>query len=122
MARLFQSQEDAIFWKDLGNKIRIRRENMGYSRSKVARELGITHQQISKYEKGTNIISLIKLIRLADLFDVPFSYFIEDKKDHLDRIINKYTITTIGRYNQLPRKLQKMVDGFVLLLSTTPVE
>ncbi len=118
MVRKSLSEEEIAFWKDLGNKIRSRRENNGFSRKYVAKKLGMTHQQLTKYEIGENVISLTNLKKLAKVLDVPFSYFIADERDKLHPILNKYTIITIGKYNNLPRELQKIVDRIVLLLST----
>jgi transcriptional regulator with XRE-family HTH domain len=45
------------------------------SQERLARELGLTFQQIQKYERGTNRISAGRLFRLASALDVPVSYF-----------------------------------------------
>ena len=51
---------------------------MGWSQERLGLAIGLTFQQIQKYEKGTNRISCSRLYEFARLFDVPPSYFFED--------------------------------------------
>ena len=62
------------------NQIRMVR---GFSQERVARALGITFQQIQKYEKGTNRITAGRLFDLAVLLDVPVGDFYEQMPDHV---------------------------------------
>ena len=52
----------------IGKNIRIRRSLMGFSQSELAKRLGITFQQIQKYEKGHNSVSPARLVRLSEVF------------------------------------------------------
>jgi transcriptional regulator with XRE-family HTH domain len=56
----------------------MRRMMLGMSQEKVADALGLTFQQVQKYEKGSNRISAGRLLRLANLLEVPVSYFFEE--------------------------------------------
>ena len=47
-------------------------------RTKVAKAINVTFQQIQKYEKGTNGVSSIRLLQLANYLKVPINYFFED--------------------------------------------
>lgn len=62
----------------VGNRLRARRLVLGLSQEKLGERLGITFQQIQKYEKGTNRVSASKLQAAAEVFSVPISYFFED--------------------------------------------
>jgi transcriptional regulator with XRE-family HTH domain len=64
--------------KSVGRQIRIRRNTLGMSQTDLADELGLTFQQVQKYEKGANRISAGRLLRLAVLLEVPLTYFYED--------------------------------------------
>jgi transcriptional regulator with XRE-family HTH domain len=55
----------------VAERIRACRKASGLSQSRVAEELGVTFQQIQKYEQGTNRISAGRLFQLAALFNVP---------------------------------------------------
>jgi transcriptional regulator with XRE-family HTH domain len=60
----------------VGSRVRARRTMMGVSQAKMGGHLGITFQQIQKYEKGTNI-SASRLQEAARLLGVPVGYFFE---------------------------------------------
>ena len=62
----------------VGSRVRLRRMMLGMSQEKLGESLGITFQQIQKYEKGTNRVSASRLQGIARLLSVPVSYFFED--------------------------------------------
>ena len=66
------------FNKHLGNKLKLRRLALGLTQTKVAKAINVTFQQIQKYEKGTNGVSSIRLLQLANYLKVPVNYFFED--------------------------------------------
>ena len=63
---------------DVGNKIRLRRRLTGMSQTALGTALGITFQQVQKYEKGTNRVGASRLSDMARILGVPVSYFFED--------------------------------------------
>ena len=69
----------------VGNRVRQRRVFLGYSQEKLARSLGLTFQQVQKYERGANRISSSKLFELARLLDVPVGFFFEGVDDELEK-------------------------------------
>jgi transcriptional regulator with XRE-family HTH domain len=62
----------------VGGRIRLRRNMLGMSQEKLGESLGITFQQIQKYEKGTNRVGASRLQSIASIMSVPVSYFFED--------------------------------------------
>ena len=66
------------FNKHLGFKLRMRRLALGLTQTKVAQAINVTFQQIQKYEKGTNGISSLRIMQLANFLKVPVVYFFED--------------------------------------------
>ena len=71
------------FNKHLGNKLKLRRLALGLTQTKVAKAINVTFQQIQKYEKGTNGVSSIRLLQLANYLKVPVNYFFEDFPEYL---------------------------------------
>jgi len=69
----------------VGGRVRFRRLYLGMSQSKLARELGLTFQQIQKYERGLNRISASRLYDLTRVLDVPVSFFFDDMPENLSR-------------------------------------
>ena len=66
------------FNRHLGAKLRMRRLSLGLTQTKVAQAINVTFQQIQKYEKGTNGISSLRIMQLANFLKVPVVYFFED--------------------------------------------
>jgi transcriptional regulator with XRE-family HTH domain len=62
----------------VGNRVRGRRILMGMSQERLAEELGITFQQVQKYEKGSNRVSASRLSDISRILDVEPGYFFED--------------------------------------------
>src|ERR1700752_4276824 len=59
----------------VGARIRTRRLLIGMNQEALARALGLTFQQVQKYEGGANRISASRLAELADILGVPIGYF-----------------------------------------------
>ena len=70
------------FNRHLGSKLRLRRLALGLTQTKVAQAINVTFQQIQKYEKGTNGISSLRLMQLANFLKVPVVYFFEDYAEY----------------------------------------
>ncbi|MBI2719993.1 MAG: helix-turn-helix transcriptional regulator [Rhizobiales bacterium] len=62
----------------VGNRIRMRRQIIGMSQEKLGELLGITFQQVQKYEKGSNRISASRLYYAAKTLGVPVQFFYDD--------------------------------------------
>ncbi len=62
----------------VGSRVRLRRMMLGMSQEKLGEQLGITFQQIQKYEKGTNRIGASRLQHIARVLSTPVSFFFED--------------------------------------------
>jgi len=69
---------EANFNRHLGSKLRMRRLSLGLTQTKVAQAINVTFQQIQKYEKGTNGISSLRIMQLANFLKVPVVFFFED--------------------------------------------
>ena len=62
----------------VGARIRLRRTLLGMSQEKLGDGLGLTFQQIQKYERGVNRVGASRLYDLARVLDVPISFFYDD--------------------------------------------
>ena len=69
---------ESDFNRHLGSKLRMRRLSLGLTQTKVAQAINVTFQQIQKYEKGTNGISSLRIMQLANFLKVPVVYFYEN--------------------------------------------
>ena len=63
--------------KHVGSRLRMRRLMLDMSQTDIANALGLTFQQVQKYEKGTNRISASRLQHISQILQVPVSFFFE---------------------------------------------
>ncbi len=63
--------------KHVGSRVRMRRMMLGMSQEKLGDSLGLTFQQVQKYEKGTNRIGASRLQQISNILQVPVSFFFE---------------------------------------------
>ncbi len=61
----------------VGSRVRLRRMLVGFSQEKLGESMGLTFQQIQKYEKGVNRIGASRLFKLSQVLDVPVQFFFE---------------------------------------------
>ena len=61
--------------RHVGARVRMRRMLIGMSQEKLGEALGLTFQQVQKYEKGTNRISASRLQQISETLNIPLSYF-----------------------------------------------
>jgi transcriptional regulator with XRE-family HTH domain len=63
--------------KHVGSRVRMRRMMLGMSQEKLGNALGLTFQQVQKYEKGTNRIGASRLQQISNTLQVPVSFFFD---------------------------------------------
>jgi transcriptional regulator with XRE-family HTH domain len=63
--------------KHVGSRVRMRRMMLGMSQEKLGDALGLTFQQVQKYEKGTNRIGASRLQQISHVLQVPVEFFFE---------------------------------------------
>ncbi len=68
--------------KRLGERVRARRLELGMSQERLAEILGVTFQQVQKYERGVNRIAASRLYDLSAALNIPVSKFFEGLSDH----------------------------------------
>lgn len=90
----------------VGSRIRLRRTLLGMSQERLGEALGLTFQQVQKYERGVNRVGASRLFDLSRVLDVPISFFFDDMPDNL-----------AGTYGAAPRSgmrggLSEVQEGF----------
>src|SRR3984893_18656043 len=66
--------------RHVGTRVCMRRKMLSMSQTDLADAVGVTFQQIQKYEKGTNRISASRLLQIVHVLQVPISFFFEDPR------------------------------------------
>ncbi len=69
----------------VGSRVRLRRTLLGLSQEKLGEAVGLTFQQIQKYERGANRIGASRMYDLAHVLDVPVAFFFEEIPDEVKK-------------------------------------
>lgn len=72
----------------VGSRVRLRRTLLGMSQERLGEALGLTFQQVQKYERGVNRVGASRLFDLSRVLDVPISFFFDDMPDSLANSLN----------------------------------
>ena len=67
----------------VGSRVRLRRMLLGMSQERLGESMGLTFQQVQKYEKGVNRIGASRLLQISEILDVPVEFFFEEAP-HVD--------------------------------------
>ena len=71
--------------RQIGQRIKDRRAEIGETQSGLGEAIGVTFQQVQKYERGVNRVSAARLQQIAAVLGVPMRYFIGDDEGQSDR-------------------------------------
>jgi transcriptional regulator with XRE-family HTH domain len=74
--------------RHVGSRVRMRRVLVGLSQEKLGESLGLTFQQVQKYEKGTNRIGASRLQQISRILGVPVEYFFEGAPQTIERALS----------------------------------
>ncbi len=97
----------------VGHRVRGRRTLLGMNQSAIAEALGLTFQQVQKYERGANRISASRLWRLTQVLGVPVSFFFDDMPEDQagpapygngqepDALLNRETLELVRAYHRI---------------------
>lgn len=109
----------------VGLRLRIRRSLLGLSQEKLAESIGLTFQQIQKYERGMNRISAGRLYQFAQILDVPVTWFYQEYMQGKvlaqvdDATFSPDSLQMVALYNALPEQkrkaFKKLLRSFVIV-------
>lgn len=88
----------------IGQRILRKRKELGYTGSQLATILGVSQQQISRYERGKNKVDLLHLFRISIALKTPMHWFLEDITEQLAQFLDdepKYQSIANKRYNKM---------------------
>ncbi|CDG22673.1 NilR transcription factor [Xenorhabdus poinarii G6] len=77
----------------VGQRIQTKRKEQGITATALAKQIGISQQQLSRYERGTNRINIDHLVEIAWILHTPIAWFFQDcnKNKTEDDTVNKLT-------------------------------
>jgi transcriptional regulator with XRE-family HTH domain len=106
--------------KYIGTLIRDMRKAAGMSQMRLADKIGVSYQQIQKYEKGASQLNISRLLQIAEAFGVPVGTFLGDGETEAAQIRPQYSSLSedeaklVMLFRRLKRK--KLRDGFIEML------
>ncbi|MFP6758698.1 MAG: helix-turn-helix domain-containing protein [Alphaproteobacteria bacterium] len=111
----------------VGARVRFKRKLLGLSQADLGKAVGLTFQQIQKYESGANRVSASRLYQVASILDVPVSFFFEDMPSEItggkrqasdSPVIDSQTTKFIGAYLAVQDdQVRKRVRDLVKMLA-----
>jgi transcriptional regulator with XRE-family HTH domain len=101
---------------EVGHRIRIERLSRGLSQTALANQLGVTFQQVQKYEKGVNRVGAGRLTKIAEVLGVPVGSFFSGKEMLVDGQAKD------GEGEASPLKLLTVSGAFRLLRAYAEIE
>jgi transcriptional regulator with XRE-family HTH domain len=95
----------------VGSRIRLRRTLMGLSQERLGEALGLTFQQVQKYERGVNRVGASRLFDLSRVLDVPISFFFDDMPEPLTGVYGGQSSGVGGRRSYAFAETQEGFGG-----------
>ena len=108
--------------REIGRRLKIRRLDLGISQTAVADALGLTFQQVQKYEKDTNRISAARLQRVAEILDIPIAYFYDEKIAGTKKRQTAFALLETAYSLRLMRAFTRIKDRRIQLRTVELVE
>jgi len=106
----------------VGSRVRLRRSALGLSQDQLAAAIGLSFQQVQKYERGVNRIGASRLYEMGKVLQIPISYFFEDFEDlglaestpysyQADPVLKRETLELMRAYHQIknPKERKKVL-------------
>ncbi len=105
----------------VGARVKLRRILVGLSQSQLGEAIGLTFQQIQKYERAGNRISASMLYHIAQVLDVPVSFFFDDMADGQrlpvaqpdDTMTRSESVELIRHYYGIPEGVRRQIHHLV---------
>ena len=94
--------------KDLGSRIRRYREQAGLSQTELGEKLGVSYQQVQKYERGLNRLSVDTLLCLARALELPLTAFVETGEGAKGGLVGEPR----PEYGVLSKEERELIKGF----------
>ncbi len=95
----------------MGSRVRLRRTLLGMSQEKLGEAVGLTFQQIQKYERGANRIGASRLYEFSRILDVPVSFFFDDMPSEVEQV-EPGTDTTMEKDPLAQRETLELVRAY----------
>ncbi|EPJ9673710.1 TPA: helix-turn-helix transcriptional regulator [Citrobacter freundii] len=104
MAKLTSDTAD----KKVGQRIQMRRKELGMTAQQLSEQVDISQQQLSRYERGTNKINVSHLVNIAAGLNTPISWFFIDCQPEFERVVEEHQEYIPIQDADLKRRLEQI--------------
>lgn len=117
-------QADTILNQQIGLRIRQQRIRLGLTQAQLGAVLGVTFQQIQKYEKGINSLSVTRLLAVAAALDIPLSHLLEQGVTTPSGVSGRKYLHLVRQLEQLerhnPDSFHRLLNVIAIFAGTQP--
>ena len=106
---------------EAGKLLRFARQQRRMSQDQLAKEIGVTFQQIQKYEKGRNRMGASKIWEFSQALSVPPGYFFPTT-NHAAPKLSKEDVADLKALRKLPEKMRKTIRSLANCVRVTPAD
>jgi transcriptional regulator with XRE-family HTH domain len=93
-----RQQSSILIDQQVGSRVRMRRLMLKLSQTDLADGLGLTFQQVQKYEKGMNRIGAGRLQQIAHILQIPVTFFFETASPHPPKVAQDQSLTNLNDF------------------------
>lgn len=103
----------------IGSRLRERRVTLGMTQTELGKRLGISFQQLQKYEGGVNRLTASGLWRIAECLDVPISYFFDGLGSHErgEQDLDRSSLMLTRRIRKLDVHLRQTLSALIVAMT-----
>lgn len=87
--------------REIGQRIRLARKQAKLSQSELGQSIGVTYQQVQKYENGTDRVAASRLVHIAAVLQVPPAALLSGQGDMEARLMDEDAIALVALFNEL---------------------
>ena len=124
------TNESSLRNGEIGRRLKLRRLQLGLSQESLGRALGVTFEQVQKYETGTDRIEAARLQQIAEILMVPILFFFggalsttsdrDDSSDVLDFLDTAYALRLVQAFRRIEdRAIRRSIVEFVEQVADT---
>lgn len=121
----YRSHADRKVDEYVGARLRLRRKLLGYSQTRLGDAVGLTFQQIQKYEKGKSRIGASRLWTLGQTLRVPVAYFfdgLDEPAPAMEEAISAAELRLCNALRKLPGRQQRKLYELVMTFAEAPID
>lgn len=117
--KIYRSEKNKRVDEFVGNRIREARLLRGISQERLGKALGLTFQQVQKYERGTNRVGASRLFDIAEILGVPVSYFFEglEQRSEEELSITDHELAFLRHFRMIGGNAQEKIYELVKTLA-----